>query len=243
MALGSYNPDDPRAVLSTKGLNTVLFTDPYAKLCYMAELALPSSSSSPSSEKRMMAAYIDLDTMFSAYFKAGLINGGKEDDAAVDIYLPTEGRFLSMFNRILAGIQRQQQQQYSLVIVDSINSFYTMYYGLYSSSDGRRERAAGGSLNHLLSVLLMLLVRRASSEDVPVVATSMLRYRKEGGWKQSPASRRLLQQKSATRSKVDLVGNELVLRILAHENIPEGTVLSYPVRALARQAGNQGIAQ
>jgi hypothetical protein len=78
----------------------------------------------------------------------------------------------------------------------------------------------------------MLLVRQGASSGVPVLATSMLRYRKEGGWKQSPASKRLLQQKSLTRTSVDLVGNDVVVRVLAHETIPEGTVLSYPVRSL-----------
>ncbi|MGI0019738.1 MAG: hypothetical protein ACREAY_04645 [Nitrososphaera sp.] len=200
----SYNHD---RVLSAKGLNTVLFSDPYAKLCYMAELASTYCD----------VAYIDLDTAFAAYFRAGLVRAGK-----VDIYLPSEGRFMLMFKEVLATMNG-----HSLVVLDSINSFYAMYYGYYRS----RERS-GGNLNHLLSVLLMLLVRQGASSGVPVLATSMLRYRKEGGWKQSPASRRLLQQKSASRTSVDLVGNDVVLRVLAHETMPEGTVISYPVKAL-----------
>jgi hypothetical protein len=200
--VGSYNPDH---VLSTKGLNTVLFTDPYAKLCYTSMLAA-----------RGNVAYIDLDTTFSAYFNAGLIRTGR-----IDAYLPSEGSFMPMFKEVLAAMPGR-----SLVIFDSINSFYTMYY--YRSRYKNDERA-GGSLNHLLTVLLMLLVRQGSSSGVPVVATSMLRFRRQGGWKQSPASRRLLQQKSATKVSVDLVGDQVVARVMAHESIPEGTVLSYPI--------------
>ena len=199
MAVGSYNPDH---VLSTKGLNTVLFTDPYAKLCYTSMLAA-----------RGNVIYVDLDTEFSAHFSAGLIKTEK-----IDVYLPSEGSFMLMFKEVLAAIPGR-----SLVIFDSINSFYTMYYSRY-----RNDERAGGSLNHLLSVLLMLLVRQGSSSGVPVVATSMLRYRRQGGWKQSPASRRLLQQKSATRVSVDLVSDQIVARVMAHESIPEGTALSYP---------------
>lgn len=199
MAVGSYNPDH---VLSTKGLNTVLFTDPYAKLCYTSMLAARGS-----------VIYVDLDTAFSAYFSAGLAKAEK-----VDVYLPSEGSFMHMFKEVLAAIPGR-----SLVIFDSINSFYTMYYNHY-----RNDEKAGGSLNHLLSVLLMLLVRQGSSSGVPVVATSMLRFRRQGGWKQSPASRRLLQQKSATRVSVDLVSDQIVARVMAHESIQEGTVLSYP---------------
>ena len=199
MAVGSYNSDH---VLSTKGLNTVLFTDPYAKLCYTSMLAAQGS-----------VIYVDLDTAFSAYFSAGLVKAEK-----LDVYLPSEGSFMRMFKEVLAAIPGR-----SLVIFDSINSFYTMYYDRY-----RNDERAGGSLNHLLSVLLMLLVRQGSSSGVPVVATSMLRFRRQGGWKQSPASRRLLQQKSATRISVNVVSDQVIARVMAHESIPEGTVLSYP---------------
>lgn len=233
MAEGSYNPDH---ALSAKGLNTVLFTDPYAKLCYMAELVAAAQNS---------VAYIDLDTMFSAYFQAGLIHavakgggyGGSSNSnsKSVDIYLPVEGRFIPLFKEVLAGVKGR-----SLVVFDSVNSFYTMYYNSYfhkrQQQQQQGERRAGGNINHLLSVLLMLLVRQGVSEGVPVVATSMLRYRSgssSGGvWKQSPASRRLLQSKSATRTSVDLVGGEIVQRVLAHDTMGQGTVLSYPVTAL-----------
>jgi RecA/RadA recombinase len=203
----SYNHD---RVLSTRGLNTVLFSDPYAKLCYVAELVSSYDN----------VAYVDLDTAFSAYWRSGLLRAG----GRVDVYLPSEGRFLPMVKDVLATMTKGRR---SLVVLDSISSFYAMYYNYY-----RRNERSGGNLNHLLSVLLMLLVRQGASSGVPVLATSMLRYRKEGGWKQSPTSKRLLQQKSATRTSVDLVGNNIVVRVLAHETIPEGTVLSYPVKSL-----------
>lgn len=199
--MGSYNPD---RLLSAKGLNTVLFTDPYAKLCYTSMLASSYGN----------VAYIDLDTAFAANFAAGVIDAGK-----ADVYLPSEETFMSMFKQVLASMPGR-----SLVIFDSINSFYAMYYNHYR----KNEQRGGGNLNHLLAVLLMLLVRQGVTCGVPVLATSMLRYRRQGGWKQSPASRRLLQQKSVTRTSVDLVGKELAVKIMAHESIPEGTVLSYP---------------
>jgi hypothetical protein len=228
VAEGSYNPD---RVLSARGLNTVLFTDPYAKLCYMAELVAAARNS---------VAYIDLDTMFSAYFQAGLIraaakdgDGGSNNSKSVDIYLPVEGQFMPLFKEVLAGVRG-----HSLVVFDSVNSFYMMYYDSYFRRGQKQqgERRAGGNINHLLSVLLMLLVRQGVSEGVPVVATSMLRYRSSSGgggvWRQSPASRRLLQSKSTTRTSVDLVGGEIVQRVLAHDTMEQGAVLSYPVTAL-----------
>jgi len=73
----------------------------------------------------------------------------------------------------------------------------------------------------------MLLVRRGVDENVPVLATSMLRYRKDSGWVQSPASRRLLQHKSAVRLSVERIESDLALTIVGHSSIPSGTQIIY----------------
>jgi hypothetical protein len=171
-----------------------MFTDPYAKLCFTSLLT-------SSFEKTI---YIDLDTTFTAYFQAGLI----KTSGKVDALLPSGGRLVPMVKDALATMTRG-----SAVIFDSVNSFYNQF--------PTRERNLG-NLNHLLSVLLMLMVKRGSESGVPVLATSMLRYRQSGGWVQSPASRRLLQNKSAVRMKIDLRGGELVLTILFHDSLPSG---------------------
>lgn len=191
-------------MLSARGLNTLLFSDPYAKLCFTSSLA---------SSARTM--YIDLDTAFSAYLAAGVI-----DAKNVDVYLPSEGRFMAMFQQALVRVPRC-----SLVILDSINSFYVVYYDYY-----RKNKRAGGSINRLLSVLLMMLVRQGVTHGVPVLATSMLRFRKEGGWKQSPASRRLLQKKSACKMQVETSDGNIVLKVLEHDSLKPGA--SYPVTPL-----------
>jgi hypothetical protein len=138
-------------VLSRSGLNTLMFTDPYAKLCYTAHLT--------SQFDRVI--YIDLDTTFTAYFNAGFLHTN-----SVDIYLPSEqGRLAAMTKDVL-----ESMGDTSLVIFDSVNSFYNLFPIWHRM----------GSLNHLLSVLIMLLVRRGVDVNVPVLVTSMLRYRKEG---------------------------------------------------------------
>ncbi len=197
-------PYNPASLLSARGLNTLLFSDPYTKLCLTSSLT---------SSARTL--YIDLDTAFSAYLAAGSI-----DAKSVDVYLPSEGRFMPLFSHAVVQVPR-----YALVILDSINSFYAVYYDYY-----RRHRRAGGSINHLLSVLLMLLVRQGVTHGVPVLATSMLRFHREGGWKQSPASRRLLQKKSACKMQVESVGGKMVLRVLEHDSLQPGS--SYDVMPL-----------
>jgi hypothetical protein len=175
-----------------------MFTDPYAKLCLTASVAM-------SFEKTI---YIDLDTTFAAYLQAGMIN----PPGKIDVLLPTEGRLISMVKDAVSCMARG-----SVVIFDSVNSFYNLF--------PIREKTLG-SLNHLLSVMLMLLVKRGSEEGVPVLATSMLRYRHSGGWVQSPASRRLLQNKSVVKMKVELLqSGDLSLTVLAHESLPAGKEL------------------
>ena len=110
----------------------------------------------------------------------------------------------------------------SLVIFDSVNSFYNLF--------PIRQRM--GSLNHLLSVLIMLLVRRGLDANVPVLATSMLRYRKDSGWVQSPASRRLLQRKSAVKLSVELHESDLELKTLQHESIEAGKIFVYKCNSI-----------
>jgi hypothetical protein len=172
-----------------------MFTDPYAKLCCTAHLA--------SQFDRVI--YVDLDTTFTAYFNAGLVRTN-----SIDIYLPSEGRLAVMTKDVLESIGDS-----SLVIFDSVNSFYNLF--------SIRERVGG--LNHLLSVLIMLLVRRGVDVNVPVLVTSMLRYRKDGGWVQSPASRRLLQHKSVVKLSVEWHESDLALKIVKHESIEAGKMI------------------
>jgi hypothetical protein len=194
---------DPAKILSMGGLNTLMFTDPYAKLCYTVHLA--------SQFDRII--YIDLDTTFTAYFNAGLVH----TNSIVDIYLPSEGRLAAMTKDVLESMGDS-----SLVIFDSVNSFYNLF--------PIRQRM--GSLNHLLSVLIMLLVRRGVDANVPVLATSMLRYRKDGGWVQSPASRRLLQRKSAVKLSVEWHESNVALKIVQHESIEAGKIFVYKCNSI-----------
>jgi hypothetical protein len=174
-----------------------MFRDPYAKLCFVAHLVSQFEK----------VTYVDLDTTFTAYFNVGLVQ-----TKSIDIYLPSEGRLVPMVKDILESMASS-----SILIFDSVNSFYNLF--------AARERT--GSLNHLLSVLLMLLVRRGIDGSIPVLATSMLRYRKFGGWVQSPASLRLLQHKSAARLSVERVESNLEVTVVDHESVPAGTQVVY----------------
>ena len=189
-------------ILSTKGLNSLTYNDPYAKLCFTSMI---------SSWCQKKVIYIDLDTMFAAYAKTDLIlllKNKKYSNKTINIYLPTEDRFESILKDVI-----EDMYDSSIVIFDSINNFHNMYYKKIDIESGR----GFSNINHLLSIFLMLLLKHGTHLNVPILATSMLRYKKYTEWIQSPASKRLLYQKSIVMLNVEMINeDDLSLEIIAH---------------------------
>ena len=116
----------------------------------------------------------------------------------------------------------------SIIIFDSVNSFYNMYYKKINADSGHRM----SNFNHLLSIFLMLLVKHGTSLNIPILATSMIRYKKDKEWVQSPASKRLLQKKSIVKLNVSIVNEgDLSVEIITHPILTPKTIIF----------GNQGI--
>src|ERR671934_1016298 len=146
-------------ILNAYGLNTLTFNDPYAKLCFTSMLA----------SKYQKIIYIDLDTTFTAYVTAGLLlKDMKNADKAIKIYLPTEGRFESILMDVIDSMSGS-----SIIIFDSVNSFYNMYYKKIDIHSGHGI----SNLNHLLSIFLMLLLKYGKYLNIPILVTSMIRYK------------------------------------------------------------------
>ena len=184
----------------------------------------------------------------------------------IDVYLPSEGRFESLLGQVIASMPEA-----SIVIFDSLNSFYNMYPTSYADSPqptkqaiskknlekdigkqkagkyvpGEREartnpreaqqvkepQKSGYSisrLNHLLSIFIMLLLKHGVYLNIPVLVTSMVRYKKvsEGLWVKSPACRRLLHQKSVVRMSVEMSAEkDLSVNIMKHPSLTQQTIL------------------
>ena len=189
-------------IFSIKGLNSLTYNDPYAKLCFTSMIA-------SSCQKKVI--YIDLDTMFAAYAKADLIillRNKKYISKTINIYLPTEDRFESILKDVI-----EDMYDSSIVIFDSVNNFYNMYYKKIDIESGR----GFSNINHLLSIFLMLLLKHGINLNVPILATSMIRYKKYREWIQSPTSKRLLHKKSIVKLNVEMMNeDDLSLQIIAH---------------------------
>ncbi|MDQ3902540.1 MAG: hypothetical protein M3247_02630 [Thermoproteota archaeon] len=202
--LGSAYDD----IVSADGLNTLTFNDPYAKLCFTSMLA----------SKYQKVIYIDLDTAFTAYVSAGLLlkNMSNPSDT-IKIYLPSEGQFESLMMDIIDSLPDS-----SIVIFDSVNSFYNMYYKKIDIHSGHGI----SNLNHLLSIFLMLLLKHGKYLNIPILVTSMIRYKKDNKWVQSPASKRLLQKKSIVKLNVSIINeNDLSVQIITHPLLNSKTII------------------
>ncbi|HEU4822899.1 MAG TPA: hypothetical protein VFS97_05695 [Nitrososphaeraceae archaeon] len=287
-------------ILTTRGLNSLTFDDPYAKLCFttMVVQALTHPSKRHRAKIHRRTLYIDTDTVFTAYLMAGLIvkdcfvplpttknaqrvfishctdtrgdalhthddgsniidknvieaNTNHEiDKRFVQLFLPSEGRFEYLLGDVIASMPEA-----SIVIFDSLTSFYNMYPVSYIQSKPTKQflrkrqqqsqkrkqetelsekgelrslRYSIGRLNHLLSIFIMLLVKHGVYYNIPVLVTSMVRYKKISGdvWIKSYACRRLLNQKSIVRLSVEMLNeNDLAVNIMQHPSIVPQTLV------------------
>jgi hypothetical protein len=225
---GVYND-----ILSIDGLNALIFNDPYAKLCFTSMLASGCCLGGIHQESchifQKKVTYIDLDTTFSAYVRARLIlkhstitatetrNPLEDVHKSIKIYLPTEGNFESILNEVIDSMSES-----CLVIFDSVNSFYNLYYKKINIESG----FGLSNVNHLLSIFLMLLVKQGVTLQIPILATSMIRYKKSYDWIQSPSSNRLLRLKSAVKLYVEMRNvNDLSVHIISHPRRPSEIVI------------------
>ena len=231
-------------ILSIVGLNALIFNDPYAKLCFTAMLASRCCLGRLRQEDQLRpphvlkkVSYIDLDTTFSAYVKAGLLLKELTMETAsattaaniatpliiedihksINIVVPTEGNFESILNNVIDSMSES-----CIVIFDSVNSFYNLYYKKINIESG----IGLSNVNHLLSIFLMLLVKHGVALQVPILATSMIRYKKNKDWIQSPSSNRLLRGKSVVKLYVEMLNeNDLSVQIISHPARPRETVI------------------
>ncbi len=203
-------------ILDNSGFNTLIYDDPYAKICLITSTILEFQNNTDHQKK---IAYIDLDAAFTSYAKAGLIPSieiEKMDDdiyqsqsSGLKIYLPSK----DILDFIVLDLIKSMEES-SLIIFDSINSFYNLFYDKIVPSSNNRLKI--GSLNQLLYFFLMLILKHTSYFNIPFLVTSMIRYKRKG----VVTSNRLLSKKSSLNFYVKMKNlNDLSVTILKHPKI------------------------
>jgi len=207
-------------ILDNSGFNTLIYDDPYAKICLIASIILEFQNQHHN-DNHSKIVYIDLDAAFTSYAIAGLIPSmeiQKIDDhiyqsqsSDLKIYLPSE----DILDLIIVDIIKSMNEC-CLIIFDSINSFYNLFYNKIVPSSNNRLKI--GSLNQLLYFFLMMLLKHTSYFNIPFVVTSMIRYKR----KEVITSNRLLSKKSSLNFYVKIRDlNDLSVTILRHPKMDQ----------------------
>ena len=186
-------------LLNVDGLNTLLFYNPYAKLCFTSTITSYFKKTT----------YLDFDTTYTAYVRSNLIKNYTLNN--ISLFTPSEGELELLINKILYSISNS-----SLLIIDSLNSFYNIYYKKIDI-----ESLKGiSNIQHTLSNFVMILSKLCQSLSIPILVTTMIRYRKKKEWIKTFTNRRLLQNKSAVFLFVEMQSNNMIfLDIITHPTL------------------------
>jgi len=204
-------------MLDNGGFNTLIFDDSYAKICLIASI-ISEFQCKNDNDNHHKVIYLDFDAAFTSYAKAGLIPTMKiqkindhfyqSESNILNIFLPTQDILGTITTDIIKSIS-----ECSLVIFDSINSFYNLFYDRLVPSQNNTNI---GSLNQLLYFVLMIILKHTSDYNIPFLVTSMIRYR----GKELVTSNRLLSMKSSFNFYVKIRNlDDLSITVLKHPKL------------------------
>jgi hypothetical protein len=202
-------------ILGSRGFNTLVYDDAYAKICLIASLISEFQNQDRTLNGKKKILYLDLDVAFTAYVKAGLIpsmdirkvdnNTYQSESNVLKIYLPSEDTFDVMVIDIIKSIN-----ECSLIIFDSVNSFYNLFYDKITNNPNNVLNF--GNPNQILYLILMLILKHTSEYDIPFLVTSMVRYKR----KEVVTTNRLLSKKSTLNFYVKIENfNDLSVTVLS----------------------------
>jgi hypothetical protein len=205
-------------MLDSGGFNTLIFDDSYAKICLIASIISEFQCKNDNDDNHHKVIYLDFDAAFTPYAKAGLIPTMKiqkindhfyqSESNILNIFLPNQDIFGIITTDIIKSISKG-----SLVIFDSINSFYNLFYDKLVPSQNNTNI---GSLNQLLYFVLMIILKHTSDYNIPFLVTSMIRYR----GKELVTSNRLLSMKSSFNFYVKIRNlDDLSITVLKHPKL------------------------
>ena len=205
-------------MLDNGGFNTLIFDDSYAKICLIASIISELQCKNDNDDNHHKVIYLDFDAAFTPYAKAGLIPTMKiqkindhfyqSESNILNIFLPTQDILGTITTDIIKSIS-----ECSLVIFDSINSFYNLFYDRLVPSQNNTNI---GSLNQLLYFVLMIILKHTSDYNIPFLVTSMIRYR----GKELVTSNRLLSMKSSFNFYVKIRNlDDLSITVLKHPKL------------------------
>lgn len=173
-------------LFDSKGMNTLLYSDPFAKICFTCSVAAALKGK---------VVYLDLDTVFTSYVRNRICDVDPEN---IEIFLPG----MNEFEPMLAAICSHMDDDVELVVMDSLNSFYHLY-----------DKIKIGVLNQLLGTYISLLLNHTRRVGCKLLVTSMIRHKKAAEWILAPSSKRIVDARSTVILDAELTSMGLIIHI------------------------------
>jgi hypothetical protein len=169
---------DVKTMLEQNVLNSVMCSDPYVKTAFFIKLVdlidLP-------------IVYLDFDLLYSGYLTAKIV---PEYDK-LQVSQPTRDNWNNLFRDVVANISKQK----SLLIFDSLNGFFSLFYN---------KKDVGMFVNSCI----MLLSKTAKLTDSSVVVASMAK-KEDQVWVLDTIGRQVVDAKNMTKMQLELKNSKI----------------------------------
>ena len=105
------NFNNIKKIIQQNTINSITYTEPFLQTVFLSNL-IPLIKNP--------VIYLDFDLLFSGYIASGTISS----NSSVTLLQPTRSNWDEMLKTIL----KQISQEKSVIIIDSINGFYNLFY-------------------------------------------------------------------------------------------------------------------
>jgi len=164
---------DVKTILEQNVLNSVMCSDPYVKTAFFIKLV---------DLMDLPIVYLDFDLLYSGYLTAKIV---PECDK-LQVFQPTRDNWNDLFRDVIASISKQK----SLLIFDSLNGFFSLFYN---------KKDVGMFVNSCI----MLLSATAKLTDSSVVVASMAK-KEDQVWVLETIGRQIIDAKNMTKMQLEL---------------------------------------
>jgi hypothetical protein len=169
-----------RHEFSNKNPNIIFYSEPFLKAKFLNELI--NSIIEP-------VIFLDFDLLYSGYIISKMIQKNEK----VEIYRPNKTNWGKNLSEIIKKISSEK----CVVIIDSLNGLYNIFY----------EKESGRSIN----ASLMLLASIGREMQSSIVVAAMARRNDNKKWILSPGGRHVIDSKKSGIYHLTRNGNNLTL--------------------------------
>ena len=185
------NFNNIKKIIQQNTINSITYTEPFLQTVFLSNL-IPLIKNP--------VIYLDFDLLFSGYTASGTISS----NSSVTLLQPTRSNWDEMLKTIL----KQISQEKSVIIIDSINGFYNLFY----------EKK---NVGRLVNSLIMLFVFFSKMSNSHLLITSMVKQKNKDEWVLSVTGRHTVETKQMTKIHLEKKDGNLKMTVVSNGNNKE----------------------